>query len=1198
MKIIRTLILLGLMFGAFNCIAQTIISGRVLNQADGKPVANASVFISNATIGDKTAADGTFSLQGLKAGKYDLVVSVVGFELYTRRLTVSNSGIKMPDILIAPKTMQLNEVKIKPVHDSNRGMYVNWFTDEFLGTSEIAKDCKLINPEMLDFDYDNVKDILKASSVDFLVIENKALGYRVKYLLTDFTLNRSGLEKSLSYKGFVLFEQLQGSELQKKRWLKARQGVYENSMMHFLRALINGNLASQGFQMQQLSVYYNPERLPDTLIKSKLKYYTGLTSPTPANHDSLAFWIKKSKVKTNLLKLNTYPLDGREIVQTTSEDGIFALGCENDALYITYNKYGHFSEKGRIDNVDDKYNAENSIIKFNSSYALFDANGWVSNPESILVSGIWGKNRVAELLPEDFDEMPKLQTDTSVLSSSVAALGKFTDANPTEKVHLHFDKDNYMPGDTIWFKAYVVAGHDHNLSTISNVLHVELLNNRDSVIARRALPLDNGVGWADFELPVLQKNGNYHIRAYTNWMRNWDPAYFFDSAIHIGDLTAKEPLKKQKEDVQPDVQFFPEGGAMVNGLRGKVAIKITGGNGLGLDAGGVIADNDGNEVAVFNTRHLGMGVFAITPQAGKTYQARLTFKNGENLAVKLPPAQDDGFTIAINNSAADSIGIRIAASAKSLEAKKGAKYYLLAQVGGRAYFTADLSLSTQSFSTRVDKSRFPTGIVQFTLLAENGEPLNERVAFIQRQDGLKLDVSSLKETFATKEKTGIRLNVTDKDLKPVTGSFSVSVINEDIVDSYQPLANSILSDLLLTSDIKGYIEQPGYYFTNVNEETNADLDLLMLTQGYHRFTWKQVWAGNNEPMTFEPEKTLQLLGHVKTASGKTVADSKIKLLTTTGGVVITDTLTNQNGRFIFKDLLPDAGAKYVVRGNPGNDKKNLVLQLDTIAAFNTAKKITTGWVIATDTVTNPAYRQQVKQQLKLSLDKRTIALKEVVIRDRQEKEYRPYVNAIHPDQVINDFPKEGTGETLSSFLSVRLKGVQVHVNDDGSLGFYTYRELARRKPQDVQPMLVKLDGNPIGTSLYSDIMLTNIESVEVTRTTGKRDIITGADEVIYFVSRRIPYSYKWPVTDVANFQSGGLYKAREFYSPRYDIVNESSSKADLRTTIYWNPAIVTDNGKAAFEYYNADTKGTYRVTIEGIDTDGNLGRQVYTYTVK
>jgi hypothetical protein len=1199
MKMIRAIAILGFVFGVVNCFAQSAISGRVLNQADGKPVANASVFISNATIGDKTAADGTFTLHGVKSGKYDLVVSIIGFELYTQQITATGSNIKLPDIMLLSKTMLLSEVKIKPVHDYNRGMYLNWFTDEFLGTSEIAKDCKIINPEMLDFDYDNVKDVLKASSVDFLVIENNTLGYRVKYLLTNFVLNRNRLEKHFSYNGFVLFEQMDGSDVQKKRWLKARQAVYENSTMHFLRALVNGNLADEGFQMQQLSVYYNPERPPDTLIQSKIKYYTNLKAKAANEKDSLAFWVKKSKIKANLLKLNTYPLEGCEIVQKTNQDGLYALGCENDALYITYNKYGHFDTKGRIDNVDDKYNIENSIIKFNNSYALFDANGWINNPESVLISGVWAKDRVAELLPEDFYEAATAKGNGASLSAMATRLKDYAGNHATEKAYLHLDKIRYMPGDTIWFKAYTVAGENHELSTISDVLHVRLFNNQDSVVSSLNVPLSTGTGWGDIALPVTSKTGDYHLQAYTNWMRNFDAGYFFDRQINVGDEAATLKPKKQVLAGNTDVQFFPEGGALINGLRLKVAVKAINPKGVGEDVSGVVLDNLGTEVAEFSTQHLGMGIFAITPVAGKTYQAKIIAKDGKHYTVDLPKAQDNGFAITINNSEADSLSVRIVASDKLFQTKKNTGYYLLAQSGAKVNYTATFKLSAQSYNTIIDKGRFPTGITRFTLFADNGEPLNERIVFIRHTDTLKLGISTPAKTYAARQKVELKLTSKNQDNCNVSGSFSASVINESFEPVNDASENTILNNLLLTSDLKGSIEHPNYYFTNVTDKTLADLDILMLTQGYHRFEWKQVLAADKPPIVFEPEKGLQVSGFVKSFAGKPLAGNKVSLLTTKGGFFKMDTVTNKDGRFTFSPIL-DENVKYVIQARTANNKKNVVVSLDTLSkgqyALRNIIPVTTDSVKALTT-----YQQQVKQQLKLSIDKRMIQLKEVVIKDKRSGPPDLLTHAENPDQVISDFPKEGTGESLSSFLGMRLRGIMVkHPLNAGpnEVHFYSTRELARNAVAPV-PMMVKLDGMEIDPVIFGSLQLTDIESAEVIRTSGKMDMTTGATEVLYLISNKHPGGKAQQATDVITYQSNGLYKAREFYSPRYDKVNESSSKPDLRTTIFWKPDIITDkDGNATLSFYNADTRGTYRVIVEGIDVDGNIGRQVYTYVVE
>ncbi|WP_439695923.1 TonB-dependent receptor [Mucilaginibacter sp. AW1-7] len=786
------------------------------------------------------------------------------------------------------------------------------------------------------------------------------------------------------------------------------------------------------------------------------------------------------------------------------------------------------------------------------------------------------------------------QTDSAFLARTINALEKYSSANPVEKVHLHFDKQGYMPGDTIWFKAYVVTGENHSLSSISNVAYVELLTAKDSVLSRMALPLSSGIGWGDIALPVLLKTGKYQLRAYTNWMRNDDPAYFFSQQISIGDLQAIK-AKKQNITAKPDVQFFPEGGLLINGLRSKVAIKSVDEKGLGEDLEGLVTDNDDNEVAEFKTRHLGMGVIAITPAASKLYKVKITCKNGNRYTFDLPKAHDEGFAIAINNTQADSLSVRIVASNKLFETQKSAGYYLLAQSAGKICYTAAFRLAAQSFNTVIDKKRFPTGITRFTLFAANGEPLNERVVFIQNNHALKLSVTSAGKTSAARQKVKFSLDAKTADDSYTTGSFSVSVINEDFTPVDELSENTILNNLLLTSDIKGYIEQPNYYFTDITDKTRADLDILMLTQGYRRFEWKQVLADKHQQPVFEAEKSLQISGYVKTLDGKPVPNGKVKLLTTKAGIFMLDTVTNENGKFSF-NRLPEDSARYVIQARTDKDKKNVMVVLDTLSGHKSfAFRNAPG---EKDTIKElTAYQKQVKQQLKLSLDKRTIQLKEVVIKDKKDTPKDIFSHAEHPDQVINDFPKEPTGESLSTFLGVRLRGIEMRSSAEGA-SFYTARSIAKYYPNP-PPMMVKLDGSIIDPAIFSALLLTDIESAEVIRTTGQMDMTTGAREVLYLISRKHSGTAIKPSTpDVITYQSNGLYKAREFYSPKYDKINESDSKPDLRTTIYWNPTIIVDKAVAEFEFFNADTRGTYRVTVEGIDADGNLGRIVYLYNVE
>jgi CarboxypepD_reg-like domain len=322
-----------LLFLPFCCFAQVTISGRALNQADTKPVANASVFLSKTAVGGKTNNEGKFLLQNAKPGKYNLVISIVGFETYTQTVTVGNSNVILPDILILPKSMLLNEVKIKPRSDPGRDKYYNLFAEQFLGTSELSTDCKILNPEILDLDYDDATSTLTASSPDFIEIENDALGYKIKYKLDSFKMENKDLNsQKVHYDGSCLFEALKGTPGQQRRWQKYRQQVYEGSAMHFLRSALDSNLDQQGFRVLQLAIYANPERPADNLIDAKIKFYKKLKSEGAGKEDSLSYWNKKYRLPKTLQKLMPFPLNKKDFIKPTNQQGLFALGCDYDGL--------------------------------------------------------------------------------------------------------------------------------------------------------------------------------------------------------------------------------------------------------------------------------------------------------------------------------------------------------------------------------------------------------------------------------------------------------------------------------------------------------------------------------------------------------------------------------------------------------------------------------------------------------------------------------------------------------------------------------------------------------------------------------------------------------------------------------------------------------------------------------------------------
>jgi len=807
--------------------------------------------------------------------------------------------------------------------------------------------------------------------------------------------------------------------------------------------------------------------------------------------------------------------------------------------------------------------------------------------------------------------LPLYSQSTNVgLNSVIGKLQKYSVNNALEKAYLQFDKPYYVAGDTIYFKAYVTIGAQHKLSALSGILHVDLIGPGNKINRTIQLQVLAGTAWGDFALPDTLKGGNYRVRAYTNWMRNEVEDSFFEQSIPVGTTTAKKIAesggfsdKKQNTKAainKAAIQFMPEGGSLVAGNYSKIAFKAITADGLGTDLKGTIIDDAGAPVCTFAAAHLGMGAFNFVPEDGKSYKAQITYADGTINTVALPHNTKTGYTLSLNNTDADTIRLRITAG-------KGSpmdKLSLVAQSGGIIYYVAESQSGNKLFSAVIPKSKFPTGVAQFTLFSAAGEPLNERLAFINNNDQLKLAVAA-KESYAPRQKVEIKLNVKDKNSTPVTaGSFSVSVIDESNVPVNETSENTILANLLLTSELKGLVEQPNYYFTNVNEKTNADLDLLMLTQGYRHFSWKKILSDEQLPATYpyQPEKSLAISGSVKTGGNKPVAGAKVTLFTKSGGPFLTDTLTDAEGKFTFPGLTFGDSVKFVVQAKVAKGQNNLVLNLDSAAAPATMNFITTTApnLLADTSAYLANQRLFFQEQQKYGINKHAVMLKEVIVKDRKIEPVRHSENlngSGNADQVLTVKEIE---KMNCARLTDCLSGVLTGIIFRGGL------PLNQRAHQAVMSVILDgllLDEEQADRELNMHLHADDIEGIEVI--TGPHygaiygsSMANGGIIITTKRGRKIN-NYERYAPGVITFMPKGYYKAREFYSPQYDNPKSNKQMADLRSTIFWKPDIVTGkDGVASFEYFNADSKGTYRVVIEGIDADGNLGRQVYRYRVE
>lgn len=881
--------------------------------------------------------------------------------------------------------------------------------------------------------------------------------------------------------------------------------------------------------------------------------------------------------------------------------------------------------------------------------------------------------------------------DTSTLKKIVGKTMQLSEERPVEKVYLHFDKPYYAVGDTVWFKAYLT--NNHQLSALSKVVYVEMLNSRDSLVETIKLPVNKGMAYGS--LPLLQTNyaqGNYYIRAYTRWMMNFDPAYFFTKNIPVGNGIDKElstnislsgnsdaksasvnarilfkdengsPLTRRRvswrvvydyDDIEkgrvntddqgfavinissekkkeltagqlvtvisldgkqnisrsfslqnaltapPDVQFFPEGGDLVAGINSVVAFKAIASNGLGIGVKGEVLDKSGKPVAVINTQHAGMGTFLLPVEAGNAYTAKLVFTDGKSATYPLPPVKQAGITLSASNALAENVLVKITANPEYLKTHQNQQVFLVAQSGGIVCYAAQTILNDASFSGRIPKSKFPDGIAQITLFSSAGAPLSERLVFI-RKDSAILSLKTAQASYASRGK--VKLDIESKDnKKPISGYFSVAVIDETKVPFDENAETTIKSSLLLNSDLKGYIEKPNYYFIKPDTKKDAELDVLMMTQGYRRFSYTDVMAGKFPPLISLPEQGIEISGTLRLLNGMPVNKGSVNF-SVPDRHISANAVTDGDGKFAFSGLTFSDSVQAVLSARGNINYKNMMISADGSAFPAISPNVNApGYLLNLDSTLSTYIKNSAQ------IYRTTRVLKEVVvtasaIRKKPSHIDYPSLSGLspNPDHLIS-------GEQLQGcpFILNCLQGMAVGFTYADN-NFYVSRDY---NTGNRTPAQVFLDGMPVDVSQLSTITSDQVESVETFLRdplgTVSRMYNTNGVLVVNTKKKSQPKGEKitkeqlqelFPEKNVLKFSPMGYAPARQFYLPKYEGPKNSN---DLRTTVYWNPGVVTDkDGKASFQFYNADGKGTYKAVIEGIDQNGNIGRAIYRYQVK
>jgi len=785
------------------------------------------------------------------------------------------------------------------------------------------------------------------------------------------------------------------------------------------------------------------------------------------------------------------------------------------------------------------------------------------------------------------------QVNSSVSTDIVTKLKSFYSGQIIEKAYLQLDRPHYAAGDTVYFKGYVTFGEQHELSGQSRVLYVDFVAPDNVIASSIKLQLNNGLARGDIALPVSLPSGLYRIRAYTRLMMDAGVTDFFEQIIPVISAEPDNtPIagKLAQSTGGPDIRFFPEGGSLVAGVNSKIAFKALRADGLGIDVKGAVVDNTGKTVTTFNSGRLGMGYFSLQPEEGKTYKANLVFANGVQSTADVPAPDAKGITLALNNDAPDLLTLSVSCNKAYFDENQN-KEFSVVMNSGVAVSRGRIKLSNPSLAVDLKKSQFRTGIVQFTLFSPEGEPLCERLVFINRHDMLNLDVNAGSTPFKPRGKMLFTITSKNKVDSLVPGHFSVSVINEARIHADENQQNNILSWILLSSDLKGYIEQPGYYFANNSPETSASLDVLMLTQGYRRFVWKQLLDGKYRPLTAKPENSLEIKGLVTSADGRPIVNDKINLAPLDGGAMQQQT-TDSLGAFSFTGFEFADKARFMLKG--GNQKNKNGEKISYTKYVPQQVATDRFWVpdqSELDSLTGNLPGNKKADTIKTALSTEHTLKTALSTAAKQYESVQNEATTENADQILSN-KDLGDGELIDK-LAAMLRGV-LFLN-----GNFYLSPVQSNLYQGAAPgyMLIVIDG--VKNASLSGLQTTDVERVELLKDNSASAYgADGMHGVLVITTKHGKDAIESSQSGVLQITVPGFYKAREFYSPKYDNTNLFKQQ-DLRSTIFWMPDLETGkDGNATFGYYNADGAGTYKLVIEGIDDKGNIGRRVYEYKVE
>ena len=817
---------------------------------------------------------------------------------------------------------------------------------------------------------------------------------------------------------------------------------------------------------------------------------------------------------------------------------------------------------------------------------------------------------------------------------------------PQEKLYTQIDRAEYVIGDTIWMRHHVVDALTGLPSLVSRYVYVELVNPFGCLVQRVMMRQDaHGAIYGYIPTSSTMPSGQYLLRAYTRYMADATPQYLFtrplklrnimegsvkitttyrggmlelsfadpksgakirngsvkitssqgdvaftgstDKTINIHSIDVgrrqrcllvevgnyQEYIPISRESV--DIQLMPEGGHLVMGKQCRVAYKVLASTGLGLDMSAVVTDDNGTVVAENHNVHCGMGVFSITPQVGHSYKMACMSADGQSAEAALPKAVNNVPALAVTqNSSAIIVKILAPTGIGQL-----GRFWLVSHQNGAPLYARQIDNTIVKFS----RSLYRDGIAHFLLTDQNMNIISERMVFVCNGCDVYESPEAMEVVSSGNGKLHVNVSLPDS----VTADCAISITDGD--SELSDTVNNIVSTLLLSEELRGNIEQPAWYFSD--HRRSGQLDLLMMTQAWRRYDLQKTLNGSIEVPSLQQETSMSISGKVTSnMSSRGKKGASVVMLSNRGGLVDA-VCTDDMGRFRFDGFEMYDSTGYMIMSRSANGSDNVALRVDSLS-----------YPVINDDIPQSSlpvnYDNVAMQKAVARLAKwqggRTVFLPEVTVETHRSPRttYEGLTKISGTTIRYETLRKNGYKSIVDVLREAMIAGIMYDSGND----WFTYR---------LKPVYLIVDGMLIGscydsggTSIDTQSMIMayihslkakDVYQVDVVKGLAVNGLpglcgisSLGFDQCAFVITTNRE-SELFHRTNVRLVKLLGYQRPAAFYNPKYVVPDDYN----LRQTIYWNPSVQVENGKAQLEFLPNGAKDQ-RIVIEGVDRSGKI----------